>query len=453
MSVARPWWITNSEFIRPEAPGGGNSGKGGGKGGGRGGGWSGQGRGQGSGGGKGGGSAPTIAVKSFAVDFTSTGTQDLTTTDLGGLTPKAAIVFYGDPTAVDTIAANAVLSVGMTDGTTQCCSTITSVDNTAATATRVYGDASHILAQRNTGSTTLFVSAAFSAWVTNGITINVDTAAAATRIVTVVFFAGSNLSADVQKKTLTTSGSSVTVTAGFEPNAVFMLNNLYLTNSTLDASYSNGAQLGLAFATYDGSTALQCSQWFYERNGQPSGDPHISLRTGSLYQGSLGGSLTASTFTSTGFDIDVAGGQNFSSAEVGILSLNIPSQNVWCGVKDSPTSTGDWALTDLGSTPVAAFMLTNRTIATGSASDDTAGHFGFYGTDGTTEVHPSVMIEDAAGTTNTATLVATALDVNTDDQLASHDATFSSFDATGATWSFTVADGTARKWPVMLFGN
>lgn len=59
----------------------------------------------------------TVATVRVACD-TDTGGQDITTTDLGGLTPKAVILFATRATADATAADGAGWYMGMSDGTT-----------------------------------------------------------------------------------------------------------------------------------------------------------------------------------------------------------------------------------------------------------------------------------------------------------------------------------------------
>lgn len=63
----------------------------------------------------------TVAVTRVACN-TSTGDQTITTTDLGGLTPKAAMFIITQAVTDGAAANHAVWGLGFTDGTTSFCS-------------------------------------------------------------------------------------------------------------------------------------------------------------------------------------------------------------------------------------------------------------------------------------------------------------------------------------------
>jgi len=57
----------------------------------------------------------TVATVQFAAN-TSDGTQDITTTDLGGLTPEAAVFTYGTSVSNGTSVNGVQWGMGVTDG-------------------------------------------------------------------------------------------------------------------------------------------------------------------------------------------------------------------------------------------------------------------------------------------------------------------------------------------------
>ena len=135
----------------------------------------------------------TVAITRVACS-TSGGTQDITTTDLGGLTPKAAIFILSSATADGTAANHAQMSIGATDGTSQWATT--SIIRNGQTTSDVYSRSSNtrVFQILNTTTGALSGDAEFSSWLTNGIRINWTDSIGTAFLFTVVFFAGSDLS-------------------------------------------------------------------------------------------------------------------------------------------------------------------------------------------------------------------------------------------------------------------
>lgn len=165
------------------------------------------------------------------VDFEcplATGLIDITTTALGGRTPKA-VLFLGTshvPGADGTgFTKHARMTLGATDGTNHATMAFRGQDGIAnsLTSRREMRTTVPLIAQALTNSTTFSYVAAFDSFITNGIRLNFTTVDTVNewRIIA-IFFAGDDLSAAVGSQDLGTGTSALDITApGFEPDVVF----------------------------------------------------------------------------------------------------------------------------------------------------------------------------------------------------------------------------------------
>ncbi|NJN53653.1 MAG: hypothetical protein HC804_02175 [Anaerolineae bacterium] len=138
----------------------------------------------------------TVAVTRVACN-TSTGDQTITTTDLGGLTPKAAMFIITQAVTDGAAANHAVWGLGFTDGTTSFCSASEDEHGLSTTDTQKGGAAVPVVIMDGAATNTVDGQADFSAWVTNGSTITWTNAPSTGFLLTVVYFAGTDLTVDV----------------------------------------------------------------------------------------------------------------------------------------------------------------------------------------------------------------------------------------------------------------
>ena len=169
-----------------------------------------------------------MGIKVAVARFTNATTaidQDITTADLGGLTPKAAIIITSATTADGVILGNARMSVGITDCVSEFVSSWVSRSGQTTTETANVNVAGQLLEVLSTGAGSGSVTEArFVSWIPNGIRIFWNNPTLAVSMHTIIFFAGTNLTAKVGAfEAVGPNGTETTVTTGFEPKNIFFM--------------------------------------------------------------------------------------------------------------------------------------------------------------------------------------------------------------------------------------
>jgi len=392
----------------------------------------------------------TVAVTRVACN-TSTGTQDITTTDLGGLTPKAALFVVTKATSDGSAATHAVLGMGATDGTNQWAIGNMARDAQSSTqcARRAMTDEC-VMIMVDTGPS-VDGEAAFSSWITNGVRIDWGDAPAAAYLLTVVFFAGTDLSVDVGTFTFASTVNTDTdvTSVGFEADAVLFASHANPINDTGYTSFF--ASFGIALNSspvrqYSAAITDRHAQATTNINGLTSDDYAISiLYNGSNYLAGEIGSFDASGFSCT-TRVNNGGGE-----QIGYLALSFGGAvDFEAGVVATPTSTGNQSITDPGFTPQAVLLGLSRcaTLDTVETDQLDAGVFGISVFDEDDEYCNSTQSEAGVGTSDTQSLSDdSVVNLPEGDGTAGHVASFVSFDANGWTWNFSTTDtGSARQW-------
>jgi hypothetical protein len=386
---------------------------------------------------------------------TSTGDQTITTTDLGGLTPVAAVVFA---TAADEdgVAEDSTrLSYGATDGTRQWVFAGSSLHNVGTTSTRRRSAGDELIMILNATTGNIAGEANFKEWTTNGMVITWGDAPGDDRLITVIFFAGTDVSAYAERTNYSFTADTFLdeSSPGFEPQFVAGCTN---GNSGDDVVTTNNTN-SFGFATWDGATVTQMSSTFADTHNQATSDVVHCVNDAkflnNLYNGSATRTIEIGEFDASGFSLKHTLTASFY---VGYLALDFSDViDVSVDQLDSPTSTGNWAITAPGFTPQAVIGAVNMadTINNLEAADDVGVH-GLAIWDADEQYCVSVASEDNVGTTNTQCLSNDqAIDLPIDDGTQTWVATLSSFDANGWTANFSATDGTARKWVFVSFGE
>lgn len=163
----------------------------------------------------------TVATVRVALN-TSTGTQDITTSDLGGLTPSAALLIATRGTADGTPADGAGFYAAVLMSGASGLSIFE--EQHAQSSSDGYGNTTSGAGFRVYDGTADGVAdgiAAYSAFITNGITINITDAFSSGWLCDVTFFAGSDLSVARVQQALGTDTSPLDITGvGFEADNV-----------------------------------------------------------------------------------------------------------------------------------------------------------------------------------------------------------------------------------------
>jgi len=383
---------------------------------------------------------------------TSLGDQIITTTKLGGLTPKLAILTCVRATVNDTPADHLSVSHGMTDGTNHFVTHALNEHGQAGSSPRRIGTTDQIVMINSPSTPTAREGeATFSEFVTNGLTINWNDALDGAYLLTVTFFAGSDLSADVGTISLLSSPTSLTGLS-YEPDVVLMSGH---GSGWSDTTSPNGEWFQ-GWAVNDGSET-QMNHAFDNISSASAGDPAGILQDdhiiSNFYNNGINRDFFLTSFNSDGFttEMDWAG----SDLSIGYATLNFGGAiNVWAGVVDSKiVSTGELAYTGIGFKPQAALMLPTTIKAVNTAvTDGDAGVTGFSAMDATDQYCSTVQEEYGSAETDNQSLSSdSALLVPLDDGSDGYQASFVSFDSDGFTLNYSIVDAEARKICVLAF--
>lgn len=375
-------------------------------------------------------------------------TQDITTADLSGLTPKAALFIVSGGITDGTAADEARLSFGAATGSSNRWALCGFDEHNVATSNTIDAQSTvHCVFVRDPGVT--IASADFDSFITNGVRIEWDVAPPSAYLLTVVLFAGTDLSAHANNVAL---GNTIDLTAdvtapGFEPD------NLICSLSA-SASQSNNWRVsnnaGFAYNDGVGGVTQRAHAKYWEDNKSTARCWARSTNSGAgLYcsnSGALDYYVEISDFDSNGFSATPRNsGANNNLLCYLALAYN-GAVDSWVGTHTTPTSTGNDSETGPGFTPQAVILIENLLEAIDTAySDNRAGAFGLSAFDADNEYSTVVAAEDGVATTNTQSLSDDRAIVLTDDDgTLDIEATFVSFDANGWTVNYSNAPATAK---------
>lgn len=399
----------------------------------------------------------TVAIKvARAAANTSTGTQDFTTTDLGGLTPKAALFIATRAVTNNTAAAGGALCIGAATSATQRWALWSmSLDNVANTDESRTGMLDKCIAiPLATGL--IDGEADLDSFITNGVRINWTNAPATGILIEVVLFAGDEVNAHADTYVPGTSVDGVVdVTApNFPPDVLFLASQGGALGDTVGPPHI----LSFGFAVNDGSNT-QRSILQTEAQAAAAGAPKARVST--LYgaaeltggAGTLNWASEIGSFDSVGFSSTL----RLASAgtdKVAYLAVEIGSYQAWVGTHDTPTGTGNQASTAPTFQPeFLMFGMTQAASVDAAITGADAGPFGITAITSTAQFSSAIALEDGAATINTQSLVRDiAADLDNDDGTAGIEATYSSFDTNGWTLNFTSVLAAARKWIALAIG-
>jgi hypothetical protein len=395
--------------------------------------------------------AVDVAVTRVACN-TALGTQDITIASFG--TPKAAMFILSYSITDGTAAADAALSIGAATGTAnEWCYHWNSEDGQGTTDVHAEIVSTRCVLINTPGTSTSDGEAEFSAWITDGVRINWTTAAGSAWLLTVVLFGGADLSAHANNVGLgNTVDLETNITApGFEPRLVIAVAN---SPTAIDIATSN-VRPTYGVVHNDGFGAItQRSAAYRHLNGAATSeiDGHCTETYGLLAIGSnatviWGGEFT--NFDASGFSVITRVGAGLNTAMCYLaLDFNLAAEG-WVGTVDTPTGTGNEAVSGVPNTPQFVFQIGTYMEAIDTAYNNSAlaGTVGFSTFDVDDEYMTSAQDEDGAGTTNAQSVSDnTAVELPDDDGAAGLTAAFVSMDSNGWTLNYSAVEANAKKF-------
>lgn len=333
----------------------------------------------------------------------STGTFDITSTDLGGLIPKLAVFIVARvSSATGAAGGNATWGMGATDGTRQWAGAV--VSQSGATETnvkRLWSKTDTIITLTGSGGTDGL--AAYSSFITNGVRLNCTNAWAFGHGVALLI-AGDDVSVYCGTGVCPNSGSSTNVTApGFEPDwGIF---GCLGTAATTAEDFFHWA-FGMAENT--GAGVNQHCIAMGEDNavlagGEPRGRVTSSRVTGQTTTGAStwAHSQDITSWDSTGFTIHGNDG-NPSGDEYGYVVVK-GGFEFSVDIAQLPTTTGNQSLVDPGFTPDVRWMYFSSMDALDTSESVDAGGVGSLAMSASEQGSFDIEIENGADPTNTST--------------------------------------------------
>ena len=253
-------------------------------------------------------------------------TFDFTISDFGGDTPKAAIVIlpWTLSTADESNRAGASLSIGFTDGTTDYCVAVGSVDNVSTTDTVRHIVQGRIAELIEGNPPDINVEWFTNTFLENGIRLEITGSYGSTQNAILILIGGSECEAKTGDFTPAASGSQAITGVGFAPDAVCMLSvgNAKQAYQTLQ----DNAILSFGWASESGSSITQSGVAYYMADNKTSG---VDTDNGCLIsnadipgqiQTTVDWDLTVTSLDSDGWTHTV-GGSGASSDAVCYLAL------------------------------------------------------------------------------------------------------------------------------------
>ncbi len=385
-----------------------------------------------------------------AIAPTSTGTFDIQVPGWPK-TPTAAIFWCthsnteGDIVRTKT-SWSPSLAFGFTDGTNDFCQGGASQHGVLSTDSfrRSRNDECIHMFTADGGAFNLRVT--FNSWLTGGVRLNFNFVTGASGcFINVMFFTNANAAVG------STAINAAVTGLGFRPTALIGGNINRVAATTIATNHRQG--IGVA-SDNDGTIDEGCIAINDDDNESGGGDTSNIIRndaiTAAVSQGSELYNAGVASFDSDGFTLDSASSDNF-------IYLALEGCEFKVQTIDSATSVGDKSYTGVGFKPIAAIIIQGEQTAINTFEGDGA-DVGMYGMSLITErdeFGAGFISKDGADPTviggwgrNTAITVHRP----TDSVLVSL-ANLKSFDADGATFTYSVAPGTAHKYVVLWIGD
>jgi len=386
-------------------------------------------------------------------------TADFTDSSFSG-DCKARIYWGGQTTTVNTTGAHVAISLGMSDGTNQGVTSQYGVDAANPTSWHRTIDITHAWGSGSNSGSPYFVSSAVDSALSNGGRLTLDTASGVGELINALLLGG----ADVQGASVCgvdfTSGSvgeTRTVTHNLTVGGVSTAPNLILAfdSGGHEAAIAGFGCIALGAWAAAGTVALINGHTSGGTTESGSGILSSALSFGSRAGDSNWGGTIASV-TSTTFNAisDAAAGTD----RVQFLCLSINNLVVATGIGTTPTSTGTTSvITGMSAPPQVVLWMPwadTQAGAAGSGSNNAMFNFGVsVNNNGTIQETCSCASTSIGGNANKHRVGSVGIRVGstTDaDLIVGH---VSAFQAGGVDVTWTVVQGTGRKFGYFAFGS
>ncbi len=395
-------------------------------------------------------------------------TQDFAVSGrFAGGNPKAAIVFGTNGVANGTQVDHGVLSIGLTDGTSQFCVTAKTRDaQSLQSVCDCNGFNDRVFSLYGPTTTSQAGAMALSSFGADKLVGTWSTLPPAAWLVNAFLMGGSDLSCLAgTSATGTVQDVETTVSTSFPVDAIFFISRGI---TALTGTTQAHARLYLGWAINDNGTIRQGSIAWVDQNGETANktgarlEDNRALRllvTGTNPSSEKGVEVSAmSNSLGTGFKHicrDFNGGSNFQFAYLA-LGFNGALVGTTLRTQPSRTSTGNDVWTTPGHAPQTVFGLFSQLTATNTT--DVAADSGAVGlgvmTGASEEFSSAIMSQDAATTSNTKSLTNNiGHDVPQGSGADGTQFDLSSFDSTGATFNYTKVLAAARQQILVDFGR
>lgn len=391
----------------------------------------------------------TKVVVTRAALNTSTGTQDITDSALGGATPKAVVAYLVRSTA-DGATAHSAISIGAaSSASAEASITVARQDNLTTSVVRRRGSTSKLIEMLEPTSTgNVEVSAELTSFITNGIRLNITTAPGSAFQVVLLLFAGTHV--DARLDILQPGG--VISDLGWDPDITFS----GASGEALDVAATSFSSITHGAARHAGASSSQ-----YMAQGQDMDDANTTQQMLYAVYDLLDASQVIPTTWEAKSDVlsdDLDSGYrctivagSAASDRIWYLALLLPGTRVHVGQYSPPSSTGNAAHTGVGFKPQfcmigGGFATTYGTIDSTADADTIC--YGFF----TEDAEQSVGMSGNDGGTTTVTrslLENRAAFADNGAQSRRIAADFVSMDSDGFTLNFTDVAGAGRAWGVL----
>jgi predicted dehydrogenase len=276
---------------------------------------------------------------------TTPGDQDITTTDLGGKTPKG-VLFFVNFAEGDGVYDHAAVIWGATDGTGEWSACCKSEDGQASTDNARGIETTGCICVPDVSGAGIDGLASFVSFITNGVRINWSPRPSQPYQILAVFFAGDDVQCKADNYQPNATSIDIT-TIGFQPDLVWAA-----TAGRSSTGMNDGIRVG--FGYQDGAgTPQEASMMLWENNGSGTANPesrsHNDQTVGRASASSWDWSSRFDSFDSQGMTAQQDNGT--SSHRTGYFAVNVGAANSKVGTMDGPTATGNDAVTGIGWEP------------------------------------------------------------------------------------------------------